>query len=152
MVLALDKHQRLLVQQKLRTIRNARSRASQPQAQISWALSLNSKHSKPIAIVEEDCHCVGCFQHHESSFPKTTFPSRAKVKALPMNAESRPLQMNQLSLRNNRIKFQATGKLGIVLRESILECTSNQEKTTKRTTTCNQMDLETIRSTEQLNL
>ena len=27
----------------------------------------------------------------ESSFPKTTFPSSTKVKALPMHAESRPL-------------------------------------------------------------
>ncbi len=103
---------------KLRTIRNARSRASQPQAQISWAPSLNSKHSKPIAIFEV-CHCVGCFQRQESSFPKTSFPSSTKVKALPMNAESRPLsylQMNQLCLRNNWVKFQATGKLGMVFK------------------------------------
>ena len=73
---------------------------------------------KPIAIVE-DCHCVGCFQGQESSFPKTTFPSSTKVKALPMNAESRPLsylQMNQLRLRNNWVKFQATGKLGMVFK------------------------------------
>ena len=85
-----DKHQRLLVPHKLRTIPNARSRTSQPQAQISWAPSLDSWHSKPIAIVE-DCHCVGCFHWSKILLPEKTFPSCTKVKALPMNVESRPL-------------------------------------------------------------
>ena len=49
--------------------------------------------------------------------------------------------MNQLSLRNNQLKFKTWGKLPIVL-EEYREYTSNDERRTERSQPRNRLDLD----------
>ena len=55
------------------------------------------------------------------------------------------LQMNQLSLRNNRLKFKTSRELPVMLGESI-EYTSNEWKQTRKMSTCTRLDLESVGS------
>ena len=49
--------------------------------------------------------------------------------------------MNQLSLRNNRLKFKSAGKSPVII-EEFIEYTPIQERKTRRMSTCNQLDLQ----------
>ena len=53
--------------------------------------------------------------------------------------------MSRLSLRNNWLKFKTAGKLRINL-EEIIEHTPNLIKKTRRMSTCNRLDLQTLGS------
>ena len=55
------------------------------------------------------------------------------------------LQMKRSSLRNNRLKFETSGELPIILGESIDEYTSNEWKRNRKMSTCNQpLDLDCV--------
>ena len=54
--------------------------------------------------------------------------------------------MKRLSLRNNRLKLEASGELPIILEESKQENTSSEEKQNRKMSTCNRLDLEPIGS------
>ena len=54
--------------------------------------------------------------------------------------------MNQLSLRNNRLKFKTSGELPIVLEEYVEEYTLNEWKQHRKMSTCNRLDLESLGS------
>ena len=53
--------------------------------------------------------------------------------------------MNQLSLRNNRLKFKTSEELPIILEESV-EYASNEWKQNQKMSTCNRLDLESLGS------
>ena len=55
------------------------------------------------------------------------------------------LQMNWLSLRNNRLKFKTAEKLSIIL-EEFVEYTPNLIKENRRMWTCNRSDLQSLGS------
>ena len=53
--------------------------------------------------------------------------------------------MNRLSLRNNRLKLETSGELLIILEESREEYTSSEWKHNRKMSTCNRLDLESLR-------
>ena len=55
------------------------------------------------------------------------------------------LQKNRLSLRNNRLKFETSGEIPIILEESI-EYASIEWKQNRKMWTCNRLDLQTLGS------
>ena len=55
------------------------------------------------------------------------------------------LQMNRLSLRNNRLNFKTVGKLPVIL-EEFIEYTPISIKENRRMSTCNLLDLQTLGS------
>jgi hypothetical protein len=56
------------------------------------------------------------------------------------------LQMNRLSLGNNRLKFETAGEIPIVLEEFIGEYTPIFIKENQRMSTCSRLDLQTLGS------
>jgi hypothetical protein len=108
------------------------------------------------------CHITACntFWHHWRYFckrVKSTFAVWEVPGASPCsfyelcdamigrNRLNRLLQMNRLSLRNNRVKFTTAGNLPILL-EEFIGIYPNLIKANRRLSTCNRLDLQTLGS------